>query len=631
MKKMKIGKILKIGGITIAALLVVTLVGIRIALPHIVKGVIQTSGTEALGQEVSVERVRLSILRSNVSIQSLRIAAAPGYPSNTFVLIENMGARISLRSLLSDTILVRSLELRGLRVNMDVNEDGGRSLADFLAGMPTREVVEKEEEPEVEEPAPPTTPPARPKGIHLRTLEVADIRIGVRDAYAWEEAIEAVITLGDFTINDLHIPPDGVTEGEIMKLAINDFTIRSSERFTQPIIFQLGTFKLDMDVPQLIASMEKPRIHLPEIEYANSFVHLENTARAENKPKPENLQEFLVALTNATGDDPKKLEDIEREAREAAKAREEELRARQEPTSIMDMIAAGIQRREQAREAAEALEEAAREAEIEEPAEPPFEFIRLDSLKLANLGISLVDALDESKSISARLVEIHGQQLVYPPDPSIRSNLTIRSQPFSEDTNVSVKLAGHIAEPAEGRSLDFQTNVKRLPLERVKDIDTGHLDADIVAAINDGVLEGTLKFRLDGVRGSGRNTAVNMLTTGPIGMVISDEAGLEVPFQHVITDSSPAAITRAVLGQIGAQIIQVASNRAQQMAREAAEREVGRVVDDVTSRVDEAVGRQLRELDKELDDLPGSEGAREAIEDVGGRIQGLFGRDRNRD
>lgn len=622
MKKEKVLKYLKWGGITVGALLLVVLVAGRLALPHVMKGVIQSAGTEALGQEVSVERVRVSLLRGRVGLQGLRVAAAPGYTANTLFLAEDLSARISYRSLLTSTVLVRSVELGGVRLNLDVDGEGNRSLADFLAGMakeePVETVEEEEKEPSVEEPSKPREP--RKKGIRLRTLEISDVRVGVHDAFAWEEPIEMVLTLDDFTIRDLHIPPEGISRGETMRLGLKDLTVRASERFSQPILYHLGHFSMELDVPQLLDSMEKPRVHLPSLEYADSFLHLETTERGADKPKPENLQEVLVALKNATGDEPKKLVEIEQEARDKARRESEERRAaRREAPSVVDMLAAGIQRRESPREEPTPVETPV--VEVEDPGEPakePFEFVKLDRLKVTDFNFTSIDQLDESKSATARLVEILGERLVYPPDPSVNSSLTLRSHPLSKDTNFSVKLAGNLGEPADGRSMNLQTTVVRLPLERVKDIERGLLDADITAAVKDRHISGKVKLRADNVRGSGRNTVINLLTTGPVGSVLSHEKGLEIPFSVQLDDPAWRSILQGVLMQIGAQLVEQASRRAQEMALEGVSREVDRVRDQLGT-----VGNQLESLGEGA----GSE-VREVIDDVGGALQGLFRRER---
>lgn len=593
-------------------------------LPGMVRGGIEKAGTEALGTEVTVERVRLSLLRSRVQIQGLDVAAPEGFDSNTFLRVERAIARVSLRSLLTSTILVREVDLSGLRLNLDVRDDGATSLRALLEGMPEDEPEEEEEEDAAGEDG--ETGEATGKGILVHRLALSDLRVAVRDHYAWEELVEAIVEMEDLDIRDIHLPPPGVDEGRTMDLTLTNLSVMAAGRFSNPVVYHIGELKVEADLPTLLATAERPRIHLPNLEYRDSTIHFESTERAGDKPEPENLQEVLVAFQNATGDEPARLTEIKARADEEKPRQEEERRARRPSAEGLLNAAAGLFQEGESGDV-EPVEIDGGEAET---AELPFESLRLDRLVIENVRLAMRDGRDESKNLDSTLHELTGADLVHPADPAVRSTLALRATPAGEGSTLTVQASGNLGMPEEGQSAEMEVSVVRLPMDRAGEVESGWLDSDLKAGAQGRVVEGTLRLRTEELRLRRSNMLLDNLTSGPVAIALSDEDGLTIPFRITVDDPAWRIILQGLL-------LEILKEAPRAALRHLEGKTVGEIAGEVERLAEEmgVSGDRLREELGRLESLggesiPSSEKIEETLRGAGDALEGLFRRG-NRD
>jgi uncharacterized protein involved in outer membrane biogenesis len=79
----------------------------------IVKNLIIDQGNQALGQQVSVEKIDTSILGSSIKISNIEIKNLDGFKNKNIVQIKNIYANFVLTSLFKDTIVIKDINVDG--------------------------------------------------------------------------------------------------------------------------------------------------------------------------------------------------------------------------------------------------------------------------------------------------------------------------------------------------------------------------------------------------------------------------------------------------------------------------------------------------------------------------------------
>jgi uncharacterized protein involved in outer membrane biogenesis len=79
----------------------------------IVKNLIIDQGKQALGQQVSVEKIDTSILGSSIKISNIEIKNLDGFKNKNIVQIKNINANFVLTSLFKDTIVIKDINVDG--------------------------------------------------------------------------------------------------------------------------------------------------------------------------------------------------------------------------------------------------------------------------------------------------------------------------------------------------------------------------------------------------------------------------------------------------------------------------------------------------------------------------------------
>jgi uncharacterized protein involved in outer membrane biogenesis len=79
----------------------------------IVKNLIIDQGNQALGQQVSVEKIDTSILGSSIKISNIEIKNLDGFKNKNIVQIKNINANFVLTSLFKDTIVIKDINVDG--------------------------------------------------------------------------------------------------------------------------------------------------------------------------------------------------------------------------------------------------------------------------------------------------------------------------------------------------------------------------------------------------------------------------------------------------------------------------------------------------------------------------------------
>ena len=104
--------------------LVLLLVVAYVFLDHIAKAAIEIGGERAMGVRTSVESITLNPILGRSRTEGLKISNPKGFETPFFMSLSKGEAALDMGSLLEDTIVVRTIELDGLKAHLEKTKEG---------------------------------------------------------------------------------------------------------------------------------------------------------------------------------------------------------------------------------------------------------------------------------------------------------------------------------------------------------------------------------------------------------------------------------------------------------------------------------------------------------------------------
>ncbi|MHC4706863.1 MAG: AsmA family protein [Planctomycetota bacterium] len=159
----KIRKIIRT--IVLAVLIIVVVVAAAIVLwgESVLKRGIEAAGSTALGVDVSVNNVDLSILGGKVGLEDLLIDNPPGYDHDKLLELEDARIKVNVKSLLGDVVNIKEIKLDGMNLVVEQKDIIKNNLQEVIESIPDRD--------EQTEPS--------GKKLHIDTLEITDVTVKV--------------------------------------------------------------------------------------------------------------------------------------------------------------------------------------------------------------------------------------------------------------------------------------------------------------------------------------------------------------------------------------------------------------------------------------------------------------------
>jgi len=204
MKKIK--KILLFAVIALVALLVIVAVVVGASLGKIVKAGIETVAPKITQTSVTVDSVDLSLLSGSAGINGLVVGNPTGYSATNAISMDKASVSISPGSLLSDKIVVKSIEVHAPQITFEGNPFGKNNLTDLLAnvkGAPTTN--------ETTQTTSGATKPA--KKLEVDDFLIAGAEVHVQLTGIINKSLD--LTLPDIHLTDLGKGTDGITAAEL--------------------------------------------------------------------------------------------------------------------------------------------------------------------------------------------------------------------------------------------------------------------------------------------------------------------------------------------------------------------------------------------------------------------------------
>lgn len=162
-----IKKIAAITGITILALIIIVVMGIKIFGNNVIRKTIETVATNTLQVPVTLEKLKISPLAGAVELNDLVVANPEGYEHKNLLDAGKIKVNVNLASVTSDTIKIQDIIFDDIEV---VVEQKGltNNLKQIL------KTIEKQEKEETEEPEKPA------KNLLINNLELNNIKVKVK-------------------------------------------------------------------------------------------------------------------------------------------------------------------------------------------------------------------------------------------------------------------------------------------------------------------------------------------------------------------------------------------------------------------------------------------------------------------
>lgn len=615
------GRLLLRVGAGFAILLVVLLAVARLAAPGIARSQGEKFLSDLLQTEVTIGKVRLSVLGRSATVEDFRIASPEGFEEGDLLRLDRLYASVGLFSLTSSRPHIREVVVEGLRLQLETREDGERSLALLLAQVDeTLEQWEAEEEgrdedhDDAEEDGEEEEKP--PAGLRLSRLHLADIQLHVRDAYAWREPLATSFALGDLELLNLMLPDDmEERSGEVTELRIESLRITGTGRYRHPLFLEIPEFQLAVELERLMQTLPQPDIRVANLEKHGMRLYLEYFESEDGEPG-QNINEFVHLLLNAVSEGPPARLGEEREA----------------PEEVLVADAPG----ETGEEPAPTEEPAPEDAEAGE--EEPWGSLALATLLFDDMEIESgeVNAPEEDR-MRLREGRIEVTEFTLPHEPGGAGSLLVRFVPAGPESLAQLTASGGLGDSTFQERTEYQLEVSEFGLVGLPNVRSGILNADFEGTIAEARLDSRLRFRLRRFDLEEKSRATRALVEALRILDTTNAPPISVPIRFNLPSEESAGeswgafferLIESILGSIGSPIGRALeeAGRGVEELEEGLE-ELGRGIGEGARIVEGGV----REVEGVLDDARGAIGregerAGEAVRDAEGAIRGLFGR-----
>jgi uncharacterized protein involved in outer membrane biogenesis len=204
MKKIK--KILFISIIGLLAVILIAAIVIGANLDRIVKLSVETVAPTITQTPVTLDSAGISLLTGSASLKGLVVGNPPGYQSPSAISIDKAAISLSPGSLLSDKIVIRSIEIHAPEITFEGNPFGANNLGKILDNVNG---------------TPDTNGPVRPgTNKPAKKLEVDDFLLAGAKVHVHLTGFvkkDLDLTLPDIHLTDLGKDNDGITVVELTK------------------------------------------------------------------------------------------------------------------------------------------------------------------------------------------------------------------------------------------------------------------------------------------------------------------------------------------------------------------------------------------------------------------------------
>jgi uncharacterized protein involved in outer membrane biogenesis len=199
--------------IALVVVLVLAVLAVGLLLDKAIKSGVETFGSKLTKVDVTLQSVSLSIFSGSGTIKGLLVGNPPGFKSPSAIKVGTASLSLEPRSLLSDKIVVKSINVQGPEITFETDLRSN-NLKKILAN------VQETTGGGAQQPAKPQEPAQPKEAKPAKKLEVDDFVISGGKVHVNVTALQgqsATITLPDIHLQALGTGPDGITPDELAK------------------------------------------------------------------------------------------------------------------------------------------------------------------------------------------------------------------------------------------------------------------------------------------------------------------------------------------------------------------------------------------------------------------------------
>lgn len=134
-----------------------------------IKGAVEKAASKALGVEVTIDDIALSIFGGSVEIEGLVVANPEGYSDENFLELGQAEIEVAIGSLLSDTVEIERITFADVKVLVE-QKGFTNNLQALLDSLPDKETVGEAK----------TEETGQAKDIQIKLLELKNIQVDVK-------------------------------------------------------------------------------------------------------------------------------------------------------------------------------------------------------------------------------------------------------------------------------------------------------------------------------------------------------------------------------------------------------------------------------------------------------------------
>ena len=214
MKKIKI--ILSILVVLVVLLVIAALI-VGTHLGGLVKTAMETVGPKVTQTTLTVDEVQVSLFAGQAGVKGLVLGNPEGYAAPQSISVGNATVRLVPGSVLSDKIVIRSIEVRAAEITFEGNPFGANNLSQIMASVNSRTATTNA--------AGSASAPAEKNAA--KKLEVDDFLIAGAKVHAKLTGLvntEITLPLPDIHLTALGTGPEGITAADLTQKVLGEIT-----------------------------------------------------------------------------------------------------------------------------------------------------------------------------------------------------------------------------------------------------------------------------------------------------------------------------------------------------------------------------------------------------------------------
>jgi hypothetical protein len=205
----KLGKILMWAVIAVVVLLVVAVLTLPMTIGPIVKTAASVGGPKALGVPVSVGDVKLNALAGNLTVSQVKVGNPQGYSDKDAFAVDKVEVGLNMRSLLSDTIVVRKIQIDAPAISFE-SKDGKSNFDAIMANAKKASEEEKKQTDKKKKPG---------KKVVIEEFSLNSAKVSFASGMTLGKAL--TIPLPSVTVRDIGKASGGASAVEALTEVIN--------------------------------------------------------------------------------------------------------------------------------------------------------------------------------------------------------------------------------------------------------------------------------------------------------------------------------------------------------------------------------------------------------------------------